>query len=132
MTLPLGAETFYDMVPLVFLAQIAVRVGFQSASIALEVSIFIGLRYLQERTILSEKLWPTRPLIASSPRGVGLAKLSPKPARFSTVVTSGHQRRDFGLLLLVPHPDAKAATGLLFTPCPGWLEIFRTDIRARE
>eukprot|EP00959_Pyramimonas_sp_CCMP1952_P474415 9503429-Pyramimonas_sp.AAC.1 len=71
----LDTEKFYDTASWVKLSQIAVREGVPPVVVALEITAFVGPRFLQERTILREAIWSTRSLVAGSARGVGLAKL---------------------------------------------------------
>ena len=59
--------------------RIAASVGFPSAIFALEVRNFVGLRYLQERSIMSKAIWPARSPIARSLRGTALEKLFTDP-----------------------------------------------------
>eukprot|EP00959_Pyramimonas_sp_CCMP1952_P391215 8198602-Pyramimonas_sp.AAC.1 len=122
MTLLLDIEKIYDTVSLVILMQIACTSGFPTIAVGLEMVMFLGPRYLQEQSAISEAIWPTKSLVAGSARGATLANVVLHP-----VLELAHRRNpSTGLWTFVDDTVANCE-GSVNTVCEQLVEV-STDI----
>ncbi|CAK0895271.1 unnamed protein product, partial [Prorocentrum cordatum] len=76
LVLLLDIEKFYDSVSLVGLLQVGLDFGFSPTVVGSEVQVYLYPRYLRERGLLSEAIFPTRSIVAGSSQGTPFSKLA--------------------------------------------------------